>query len=60
MFGLTGEVRRRCIFTADMQVAEWNEPDFSGCFTSGFLSLKKKVSLIVSSLALYVYEIFIV
>ncbi|XP_035225605.1 hemicentin-2-like [Stegodyphus dumicola] len=42
--GYTGDVRRKCVHDSNTNSASWGEPDFSGCFSSGFLSLRKKIT----------------
>ncbi|GFU29033.1 hypothetical protein TNCV_471431, partial [Trichonephila clavipes] len=41
--GYTGDVRRKCLPGPNGHGAVWEEPDFSDCFSGGFVSLKKRV-----------------
>lgn len=47
LFYLPGDVRRKCNPTSDGNGVEWEEPDFSGCFSGGYVSLRKKVTTII-------------
>ncbi|CAL1273714.1 unnamed protein product [Larinioides sclopetarius] len=41
--GYTGDVRRKCVSDPNGHGAVWEEPDFSDCFSGGFVILKRKV-----------------
>ncbi|GFU35753.1 uncharacterized protein NPIL_242282 [Nephila pilipes] len=41
--GYTGDVRRKCLPGPNGHGAVWEEPDFSDCFSGGFVSLRKRV-----------------
>ncbi|XP_054708050.1 uncharacterized protein LOC129217735 [Uloborus diversus] len=41
--GYTGDVVRKCSSNVNSYGAVWEEPDFSGCFSNGFTTIKKKV-----------------
>ncbi|GBL84389.1 hypothetical protein AVEN_117159-2 [Araneus ventricosus] len=47
--GYTGDVRRKCVPGPNGHGAVWEEPDFSDCFSGGFVILKKKIFLDIAS-----------